>query len=114
MEITGKVATAMVALGVCARLLPHPWNFTPMIAIALYTGVQATKLRTGLLATVLALLLSDLLLGLGFYRGMWYVYAAWLVPVLIGRFVRRAPGAKAIAAGALVASLSFFLITNFM
>ena len=114
MEMTRKIATAMVALGVCARLLPHPWNFTPMVAIGLYTGAQATKLRTGLLVTVLALLLSDLILGLGFYRGMWYVYAASLIPVLIGRLVRRAPGAKAIALGTLSASLSFFLTTNFM
>jgi hypothetical protein len=112
MEVNKKIAAAMVGLGACARLLPHPWNFTPMMAIGLYAGAKSTKLRAGILATLLALLLSDAVLG--FYQGMWYVYAASLLPVLIGRFIRRRDGVGAIAAGALVSSLSFFLTTNFM
>ena len=38
------------------------------------------ELRTGILVTIAALLASRLLLGLGFYRRMWCVYAASLVP----------------------------------
>ena len=112
MDASKKIVIAMIGLGACARLVPHPWNFTPILAIGLYSGVQAAKLRTGVVATLLALLLSDLIMGL--YGGMWYVYAAWLVPVLIGRLVRRRPGVTALAAGALAASLSFFVTTNFM
>ena len=111
MDANKKIVAAMIGLGACARLLPHPWNFTPILAIALYAGVQFAKLRTGVFATFLALLLSDLVMGL--YRGMGWVYAAWLIPLLIGRVVRRKPGATAIALGALGSSLSFFLITNF-
>lgn len=112
MEVNNKIAAAMVGLGACARLLPHPWNFTPMMAIGLYAGAKSTKLRTGILATLGALLLSDALLG--FYHGMWYVYAASLIPVLIGRFIQRRDGVGAIVAGGLFSSFSFFLTTNFM
>lgn len=112
MDANKKIVVAMIGLGACARLVPHPWNFTPMLAIGLYAGVQFAKLRAGVLATLLALLLSDLVMGL--YGGMWYVYGAWLAPVLIGRAVRRRPALLTIAAGALASSLSFFLLTNFM
>lgn len=111
MDANKKIVAAMIGLGACARLLPHPWNFTPILAIALYAGVQFTRLRTGVIATFLALLLSDAIMGL--YHGIGWVYAAWLVPLLIGRLVRRKPGVAAIAIGALCSSLSFFVITNF-
>jgi hypothetical protein len=51
---------------------------------------------------------------MGFYPGFWYVYAAALIPVLLGWLIRNRSGAGAIAAVALASSLSFFLITNFM
>jgi hypothetical protein len=112
MNTDKKIGAAMVGLGACARLLPHPWNFTPMMAIGLYAGAKSAKLRTGVLVTLSALLLSDAVMG--FYRGMWYVYAASLIPVLIGHWMRNRDGFGVLASGALASSLSFFLTTNFM
>jgi hypothetical protein len=112
MEISKRLWIGMVVLGAYARLIPHPWNFTPMIAIGLFAGSQARKTSTGVLATLLALVLSDAVLG--FYSGFWYVYTAALIPVLLGRVIRSRSGAAAIATSALVSSLSFFIITNFM
>jgi hypothetical protein len=112
MDVNKKILAGLVGRGACARLLPHPWNFTPMVAIGLYAGAKSSKLRTGVLATLLTLLLSDAVMG--FYGGMWYVYAAWLIPVLIGRLIRRKDGVGAIAAGGLASSLSFFLAINFL
>jgi hypothetical protein len=62
--------------------------------------------------TVAALALSDAVMG--FYGGFWYVYAALLIPVLLGRLIRNRSGVGAIVAAALASSVSFFLITNFM
>ena len=112
MEISKRLWIAIVVLGACARLVPHPWNFTPMMAIALFAGSQARKASTAVLVTLLALTLSDAVMG--FYPGFWYVYAAALIPVLLGRRIRDRGGAGAIAVAALASSLSFFLITNFM
>jgi hypothetical protein len=95
MEISKRLWIAIVVLGACARLVPHPWNFTPMMAIALFAGT-----------------LSDAVMG--FYPGFWYVYAAALIPVLLGRRIRDRVGVGALAVAALASSLSFFLITNFM
>ena len=51
---------------------------------------------------------------LGFYSGFWYVYAAALIPVFLGKLIRDRSGAGVIASAAFASSLSFFLITNFM
>ena len=73
---------------------------------------DARKAAPGVLVTLLALALSDAVMG--FYHGFWYVYAAALVPVVLGRLIGDRAGAKSIALAALASSLSFFLITNFM
>lgn len=101
-----------MVLGVCVRLLPHPWNFTPLMTIALFAGSHARRAGTAVLVTLFALAFSDAVMG--FYPGFWYVYAAALIPVLLGRVIRNHEGASAIAAAAIASSLSFFLITNFM
>src|SRR5215471_8011745 len=105
MEGNKNIYSVLVGPGALARLIPHPWNFTPMMALGLYAGAKSRKLRTGILVTVVALLLSDALMG--FYRGMWYVYAASLVPVLFGRFIRRQDTVSALVPAALLSSLSF-------
>jgi hypothetical protein len=112
MEVSKRLWIGMVVLAACARLLPHPWNFTPMIAMALFAGSHARKTVIAALVTLSALVLSDAILG--FDSGFWYIYAASLVPVLLGRLIRNKPGVAPIAAAALVSSLSFFAITNFM
>jgi hypothetical protein len=111
MENGKRMWIALVVLCAAARLLPHPWNFTPLMAIGLFSGYQASKAATGILVTLSALALSDMVLG--FHSGFWWVYAAALVAVLFGRITRNHSGAGAIAAAALGSSLSFFLITNF-
>jgi hypothetical protein len=111
MENGKRLWIAMVVLCAIARVLPHPWNFTPLMAIGLFSGYQSSKAVTGILVTLSALALSDLVLG--FHSGFWFVYGAALVAVLFGRITRNR-GASAIAAAALASSLSFFLITNFM
>jgi hypothetical protein len=112
MEFSKRLWIGVVLLGACARLLPHPWNFTPLMAIGLFAGNHARKTSTGILATMSALVLSDAVIG--FYSGFWYVYGAALIPVLLGRLIRNRSSVSAIAATALASSASFFVITNFM
>ncbi len=112
MEIPKRLWIGMVILGACARLVPHPWNFTPIMAIGLFAGSQGRKTSTGVLATLSALVLSDAVLG--FYPGFWYVYGAALIPALLGRLIRNRGGVGVVAAAAFASSFSFFLITNFM
>ena len=37
------IATALVAIGVLGRILPHAWNFAPVVAIGLFAGARLGK-----------------------------------------------------------------------
>ena len=112
MEANKKITLAMVGLAAAARLIPHPWNFTPLVALALYAGARSEKLRSAIGITLAAFVLSDAVLG--FHKGMWFVYAAALVPVLLGSLLRRHESFGTLVGAGLLSNLSFFAITNFM
>jgi hypothetical protein len=93
------------------RLVPHPPNFSPIDAMALFSGAYLGKRGIAFVAPLAALLLSDLVLG--FYHGMATVYATVALIVVIGWWIssRRTP--LRIAAAAIASSVIFFVITNF-
>jgi hypothetical protein len=93
------------------RLLPHPWNFTPIGAMALFAGTQFRDRRIALAIPLAALWLSDA--WLGFHRLMPFVYASMGVNVLLGMWNQRHPGHLQTIGASILGSLQFFLITNF-
>ncbi len=118
----------LVALVALARLLPHPPNFTPVGAVALFGGAQFRKRWAAFLVPLAALLLSDAALqvvphlglahgwlahGTGFYPGMGVVYATVALIAAIGLLLRRRQSAPWLAGGVLAGSVVFFLVTNF-
>jgi hypothetical protein len=101
----------MIIFAALARLLPHPWNFTPVAAMALFGGAQFESKAMGFVVPFGALFLSDILLGP--HPTFFFVYGAFALTVLIGFSLRGKPSVSGIALAALSSSLSFFLITNF-
>src|SRR3954465_11724788 len=54
---------AIIVVVALARFIPHPPNFSPMLALALFAGAKAPNRWLGFLAPVLALWLGDLMIG---------------------------------------------------
>ena len=46
-----------------ARLIPHPPNFTPIIAVAIISGYFFKNLNFSLIILLIAMLISDLFIG---------------------------------------------------
>ena len=116
---TLALAGIMLA-AMAARLLPHPPNFTPIEAVALFGGAYVADRRLAFLLPLLALLLSDLVLGFvvyGYglvYGGMAFVYASVALITALGRWqLRRRASLYRSAGCALVAASLFFVVTNF-
>jgi hypothetical protein len=111
------LATGMILAAAATRLLPHPANFTPLLAIALFGGARLDDRRAGFAVPVVAMLLSDLGLelidGRGLHALMPVVYAAMMACVLIGTFLRARPGVEWILAASVGASVLFSIVTNF-
>lgn len=93
------------------RLLPHPPNVSPVAAMALFGGAYFSDKRVAFLVPFLALLLSDLLIGL--HDTMIYVYAGFALTVVIGFWIRKKLNVSRIAFAVIISSLLFFVVTNF-
>ena len=103
--LTGVILTAALM-----RLLPHPWNVTPVAAMALFAGARLENPRTAYAIPLLAMLVSDAVLG--FHAAIPFVYAAFLATVALGRGLAHRPGAGRVLGSSVVASLLFFFLTN--
>jgi hypothetical protein len=102
----------LVALVALARLLPHPPNFSPVTALALFGGAYFASRYLALGVTLTAMLLSDWLIG--FHPLMWAVYLSFAAVVMLGSWLREhRQSALPLAFAALGGSLLFFLLTNF-
>jgi hypothetical protein len=105
------LAMGLVGLDVVARLAPHAPNFTPVAASALFAGAVLRSRTLALAVPLVAMPVSDLILGGYDWGVMVVVYAALALPALLGRW-GRARGAIVLAPLALSASLFFFATTN--
>ena len=113
---------ALIFVAALTRVIPHPPNFSPIEAVALFGGAYFAKRHWALLVPLLAMFASDLVLGLvkgGIYwsyfasAGYLLVYACIAMSTLLGFGLRGKVGAGSVLAYSLAGSLLFFVVTNF-
>ena len=93
------------------RLVPHPPNFSPIGAMALFSGAFLGRRALAFVAPIAALILSDMVLG--FYHGMATVYFSTALIVVLGSVALRRVSPVRVGAAALASSILFFALTNF-
>jgi len=108
-----RLVALLTAIVVAAalRLVPHPPNFTPIGAMALFSGAYLGRKALAFAAPLGALLLSDLVLG--FYHGQATVYFSVALIVMLGMVALSRVSPLRVAGAAVLSSVLFFLITNF-
>jgi hypothetical protein len=100
-----------IAAAAALRLVPHPPNFSPIDAMALFSGACLARRWIAFVAPLAALLLSDLILG--FYPGMLFQYAAVVAVALLGMAALSRVTVARLVVTALASSVCFFLVSNF-
>ncbi len=105
------LAFALILLAAALRIAPHPWNFTPVGAIALFSGAVLRDRRLAFFFPLLALFLGDIFIG--FHKLMFVVYASFLVNVAIGLWLRDRRSIARITLATLLGAIQFFVVTNF-
>ncbi len=106
------MAYLLIILATLCRLIPHPPNFTPVLAVALFGGATLPR-RAALAVPLLAMLLSDLVLGYPLGWMTLVVYGCFLSGAWLGRLlVHRSTWRRRVAA-VLAGSVIFFVVTNF-
>ena len=112
--MNARILTLLAAILAAAalRLVPHPPNFTPIGAMALFSGAYLGRRgAVALVAPLGALFLSDLVLG--FYRGMPTVYFSVALIVIIGWVALRRVSPIRVGGAVIASSVLFFMLTNF-
>ncbi|MGE8721504.1 DUF6580 family putative transport protein [Leptospira terpstrae] len=104
-----SVAILMVIATVISRILPHPPNFTPILAVSLFSGAYLTDRRLALLIPILAMLVSDFFIG--FHDLMPVVYGFMILAVLFGKQIGSSLSKS--FGYTVVGSVVFFVLTNF-
>jgi len=102
---------SVLALLVASRLIPHPPNFTPVIAIAVMCSYFFKNKYISLSVLFLSMFLSDVFIG--FYQNMYVVYLSLLLIVYFFSIVKNKITSKNLFIFCFIGSLIFFLVSNF-
>ena len=94
-----------------SRLIPHPPNFTPIIAVAVMSGYLFKNIYISLIVLSLSMLVSDLIIG--FYSNYFLVYFSLILIVFIFSKINKDINTKNLFLYAVFSSSIFFIITNF-
>jgi Family of unknown function (DUF6580) len=107
-----------VLAAIALRVLPHPWNVTPLGAMFLFSGATFRSKRDSLLVPLAALLISDYAVDHLLYHGAYawfspFTWGAFLLVGLIGWALRGRLSVARVAGASLTGSTLFFLVSNF-
>lgn len=121
--ITGPwVLGALILIAALTRLIPHPPNFSPVEAVALFGGAYFASRWFAVAVPLIAMFMSDLLLGLvngGIYFEYFAsahflgVYACIALSAVLGFGLRGRVSGPRVLGYSLLGSAIFFIVTNF-
>ena len=102
---------SLIVILAFARLIPHPPNFTPIIAVAIISGYFFKNINLSLLILLAAMLISDLFIG--FYENVISVYASLLFITFVFHKISKKINFKNLFIYGFAGSLIFFIVSNF-
>ena len=94
-----------------SRLIPHPWNFTPVIAVAMMSGYFFKNIYFSLSILLIAMLIADVFIG--FYENMIFVYLSLMLIAFVFFKISKKINFKNLFIYSFGGSLIFFIISNF-
>lgn len=101
----------MILASALTRLAPHPANFTPISAMALFAAVYFARPVYAFIVPLAAMFISDIFLGFTPITPL--IYAVMLAIVCGGLVLKKRFSALSLIVTALASSLFFFISTNF-
>ena len=104
------IAIGLIVGAVMLRLLPHPANFAPVAAIAIFGGAMLPR-KLALCVPLSAMMISDMVIG--FYNIMLVIWGCYALIALASSLWLRKPNFRRGATLTVSASVFFFIVTNF-
>lgn len=111
--------TGLILAAVIFRIIPHPFNITPMIAVALFAGAKFQDKKWAILIPVVSLFISDAILSYTnhyelLHSTIFFTYGSILLIIFLGGLLNSGKLNIGKTIGlSLVSSLIFFIVSNF-
>ena len=105
-----KLIIPVIIFAALSRLIPHPPNFTPIIAMCLFAGAYLKNFKLSILIILSAMILSDFILG--YHKVVPWVYMSMVLITLIGVILKKNINMVNCLLSFFSASLVFFFISN--
>lgn len=96
---------------IASRLIPHPPNFTPIISVAIISGIFFKNFKISIIILFLTMLISDIFLG--FHNNMFFVYFSLAFITYFFSNPELKTNYKNLIIFSFLGSLIFFIISNF-
>jgi hypothetical protein len=100
----------LILLGIALRFIPHAPNFTPVVAIALFSGFYL-KRKYAVLVPLLLMVITDLFLG--FHEIIAFTWGSIVLITIFGIIQKKRKSVLTIVSSSLISATLFFLVTNF-
>ena len=102
---------SLVLILVLARLIPHPPNFTPIIAAAIMSSYFFKDLKLSLVILATSMFLGDIFIG--FYQNMFFVYLSLALIIFTFFKISKKINLANLFVYGFCGSFIFYLISNF-
>ena len=102
---------SLILLLAFSRLIPHPPNFTPIVAVAIMSGYFFKNIKLSFVVLLIAMLLVDVFIG--FYKHMLFVYLSLFLITFIFFKISDKINFKNLFVFGFLGSLIFYLVSNF-
>ena len=110
MNIKILLIISVIFLVSLTRIFPHPPNFTPILALAIFGGAYLPNRITAISLPIISMFISDLIIG--FHSQIFSIYATIILLSILGHLMKT-KNFKNFAITGFTGSLIFFIITNF-
>ena len=101
----------LVLLLAFSRLIPHPPNFTPIIAVAIMSGYFFRNINLSFVVLLISMLLVDTFIG--FYKHMFFVYLSLFLITFVFFKMSDKINFKNLFVFGLFGSFIFYLVSKF-
>jgi hypothetical protein len=118
-----SVLTGLIILAAFSRIIPHPANFSPLGAIAIFGAAHFSKKWQVLLIPLAAAWLSDLFINnviyaayypqfTWFYEGFYWQYSSYILIALITMPIFTKVSKERVLIASFASTIIFFLVSN--
>jgi len=100
----------LILVGILLRFIPHAPNFTPVAAIALFSGTYL-KRKHALVVPLILMVASDLVIGL--HNVIIFTWGGFALITFFGFWIKNHKSILRITSMSLASSILFYIVSNF-